>query len=275
MSNPHPLPSPRVSLSLSLEPLADFAATYAADVEVARALRASGAWRPWADSSPGGSVWYADPWEELGEPLAGWQASGGLQGRRCRVYLVRMPEPRLHGNRYPAERGRWALRDVETVGPAAGYGITRFFRGEAAARAAVGGGALRAGDRQLLPRDGLGRSRRSAGRRGRPRRALARLARRAQGDAARLRASARLRRPRRAVDGDARAVRGARRAGWVMTAEPLPIVVTGGRRYADPLRAKARPRAADEGVGPPLQGAASGSVTQAVHSLASGRGSHG
>lgn len=134
MSNPHPLPSP---LSLSLEPLADFAATYAADVEVARALRASGAWRPWADSSPGGSVWYADPWEELGEPLAGWQASGGLQGRRCRVYLVRMPEPRLHGNRYPAERGRWALRDVETVGPAAGYGITRFFRGEAAARAAV------------------------------------------------------------------------------------------------------------------------------------------
>jgi hypothetical protein len=126
-----------VSLSLSLEPLADFAATYAADVEVARALRASGAWRPWADSSPGGSVWYADPWEELGEPLAGWQASGGLQGRRCRVYLVRMPEPRLHGNRYPAERGRWALRDVETVGPAAGYGITRFFRGEAAARAGV------------------------------------------------------------------------------------------------------------------------------------------
>jgi hypothetical protein len=134
VSNPHPLPSP---LSLSLEPLADFAATYAADVEVARALRASGAWRPWADSSPGGSVWYADPWEELGEPLAGWQASGGLQGRRCRVYLVRMPEPRLHGNRYPAERGRWALRDVETVGPAAGYGITRFFRGEAAARAGV------------------------------------------------------------------------------------------------------------------------------------------
>ena len=138
MSNPHPLPSPRVSLSLSLEPLADFAATYAADAEVARAFRASGAWRPWSDSSPGGSVWYADYWEVLGECLAGWQASGGLQGRRCRVYLVRMPEHQpTRGNAYPSERGRWALRDVETVGPAAGYGLTRLFRGEATARAAV------------------------------------------------------------------------------------------------------------------------------------------
>jgi len=127
-------PSP---LGLSLEPLENAPAQYLADAEVARALRTSGVWQPWSDFSRTDGVWYADPWEELGEPLAGWQASGGLQGRKCRIYLVRMPEPRPYGNRYPAERGRWALRDVETVGPAAGYGLTRFFRSEAAARAAV------------------------------------------------------------------------------------------------------------------------------------------
>lgn len=133
-----------MTLVFAMEPLPDPAAAYAADAEVARAFRASGAWQPWPGLE-GGRTWYEDPWDVLGEVVAGWQASGGEQRRRCRVYLVRMPEaPKTRSAAYPAEHGRWALRDVETIGPAAGYGLTQFYRGEASARADVERVALRA-----------------------------------------------------------------------------------------------------------------------------------
>jgi hypothetical protein len=132
---------------LLLEPVSDVSAVYAADRATVQEFRKAPHWHPSDDSF---SV--CDRWEIAGDVIDAWQASGGPQQyrRRARLYLVRLPDDKAARALYPVDQGRWVLRTCETIGPAAGYGLTFQYRGEDSARAGV--------ERRACSAQGIGQS---------------------------------------------------------------------------------------------------------------------